>query len=128
MSLVAQIIQINPVAAQTLTPTLNNQACQINIYGKELWVAYAPTGSIIIDPPVYAPIAPVFIDLYLSDVLIIGGCLARNNVGIVQNTYFGFNGEITIVDTQPPALFPDGQDPQIPGLGSRFQLVYWSEV
>lgn len=119
MALIAQTIPIQPVPAQTLSVTLNQQACTINLYAKSIYIPITPPGSISTDPPRYIPVTVFFLDLYVNDVLIIGGCLMRDRVGVVQNTYFGFNGEISMEDTEgaTPAM--------IAGLGSRYLLTYW---
>lgn len=119
MSIAAQIIPVQPVASQTLNVTLNQQACQINLYAKSIYIPITPPGSISINPPVYVPVTVFFLDLYLNDTLVIGGCLVRNGVGIVQDSYFGFTGEIAIEDTE------GNTDPTIAGLGTRFLLTYW---
>lgn len=118
---------MQPVPAQTLIVSLGNQPCQIGVTAKNVSVPVLPPGSIATNPPVLDAIQVVFIDLYVNDVLVIGGCLARNGVGVVQNSYLGFVGEITIEDTQPdPIAGPS--DPFVSGLGSRFLLSYWSET
>jgi hypothetical protein len=120
MTLTAQIIPAQPVAAQTLNATLNQQVCQINLYAKNIWVPVTPAGSIPTAPPAYEEIQTIFIDLFVNDTLLIGGVLARCGVGIVQNTYFGFVGEIAIEDTEG-----DTDYPVMSQLGSRYQLTYW---
>jgi hypothetical protein len=127
VALVAQVVPLQPVPAQLLNVTLGDQQCQIAVTAKNISVPVLPPGSIDTDPPVLAPIQVVFLDLYVADVLVIGGCLARNGVGVVQNDYLGFVGEITIEDTQPdPIAGPS--DPFVSGLGSRFLLSYWSNA
>ena len=125
MPVQAQIIPLQPVPSQTLKASLSNQPCQINVYAKDLWVPIAPPGTIITDPPAppsYAPITAIFIELYVNDALVVGAVLARNAVGIVQNTYLGFVGEIAIEDTQ------GSLDPVWQELGSRFVLTYWTNA
>lgn len=122
--------------------------------------AYAPTQSpsnqIIIDPSPYVNINPVFIDLYLNDTLVVGGVLLRNKNRVVRNTYFGFVGDIVVIDTAgdedpygvPPTLPPvalmnkwqrdlplslQGKAPPtiagtIPGFGTRFLLTWWPDL
>lgn len=108
---------------------------------------------ILVDPPPYVNINPVFVDVYLNDVLLIGGVILRNKNRVVRNSYFGFVGDIVVVDTVgdedpygvPPTLPPEslrnqqqrdlplslnGKAPAatagtIPGFGSRFLLVWW---
>lgn len=119
MAVAAQIIPIQPVASQILNVTLNQQVCQINLYAKSIYIPITPPGSIPTDPPTYVSVTVMFLDLYLNDTLLIGGCLVRDGVGIVQNSYFGFVGEIAIEDTE------GNSDPIISGLGTRFRLTYW---
>lgn len=93
-----QIVPIKPVAAQTISVNLNNQACTITIFQKS-------TG--------------MFISLYVDNALVIGGVIAQNWNVIVRNAYFGFAGDLAFVDTQ-------GQDdPYYTGLGTRWLLVYF---
>lgn len=103
-------------------------------------------------PPAYENVNPVFLDLYVGTTLIIGGVLALNNVPIVRDAYLGFLGDIMVIDTQGeedpygvvsrlPPLFlrntwqlsiapanaefaPDDLAGTIPGMGTRFLLVY----
>jgi hypothetical protein len=62
--------------------------------------------------------ASLYLDLYVSDVLIVGGVVCRNLGEIVLNDYLGFVGDLMFVDTQ------GASDPASPGLGTRFLLVY----
>lgn len=119
MTITAQIIPIQPVPAQTLNITLNNQVCQINIYAKSTYIPITPPGAIITDPPSYVPNTSIYMDLFMNDTLIIGGVIARNGVGIVQNSYFGFIGDIAIEDMQGKT------DPVVAELGGRYKLTYW---
>ena len=91
-------IPLNATPAQTLNAvTLGNQSCKINVYQKR-------TG--------------LFLDLYVSNALIIGGVICRDRVWMVQDAYFGFVGDLGFVDTQGLA------DPDYTGLGTRFQLIW----
>lgn len=119
MTTAAQIIPIQPVPSQVLNVTLNQQACQINLYAKDIYIPISLPGTIPIDPPAYIPVTVFFLDLYLNDTLVIGGCLMRNGVGVVQNSYFGFIGEIAIEDTEGDT------EPTVAGLGTRYLLTYW---
>lgn len=117
------------VASQTCNVTLGNQPCRIDVFTKHIQVPVIPLygvtappqrGQAVIktSPPVYAPIDPVFLNLYLNDVLLLGGVLARHNVMMVRNTYFGFVGDLAFNDTE------GSDDPQWAGLGQRWQLFY----
>ena len=87
------------VASQTLFITLNNQGCQLNLYQKR-------TGF--------------FMDLYVSNALILGGILCRNQCFLLMNVYLGFVGDFMWVDT-----YGQNADPIVGGgIGTRFQLVY----
>ena len=92
-----QIIPLTAIASQTLTIVLNNQICQINVYQKG---------------------AAVYVDLYVNNVLIIGGVIGENLNRIVRSAYLGFIGDLTFYDTQ------GNLDPVYTGLGSRWILFY----
>lgn len=90
-------VPLQPIESQAVTCVLGGQYCQINVYQK----AYG-----------------VFLDLYINDVLIIGGVLCRNGVRTVRSVYLGFIGDLVFIDTQ------GSSDPQYQGIGSRYVLVY----
>lgn len=100
----SQIVPLQPLAAQTVTVNLNNQACTITVSQKS-------TG--------------MFIDLYVDNALIIGGVICQNLNVIVRNAYLGFIGDIAFVDTQGDPNTGLTQDPFYTGLGSRFLLEYF---
>lgn len=81
-----------------------------------------PTGNIVTDPPAFAEINPIFLDLYINDVLVLGGVLALNNVGLVRDPYLGFVGDLSFTDIQ------GNEDPQVSGLGIRWLLCYWPNL
>ena len=118
----AQIVPIVPANNQTLSVTLANQPCKINIFTKHIQVPVHPPGSIITNPPIFEAIDPIFLDLYLNDVLVVGGVLCLNRVGIVRNPYFGFVGDLSFADTL------GDEDPQVSGLGNRWLLCYWPNL
>lgn len=94
------IIPTTDVPSQTLFTTLNNQACQLNLYQKR-------TGF--------------FADLYAANTLLLGGALCRNQCFLVMDVYLGFVGDLMWVDTQG-----QNADPEVGlGVGTRFQLVYF---
>ncbi len=94
-----QFIPLQSVPAQTITVTLANQACKIDIAQKS-------TG--------------LFVNLYVNDTLIIGGVIALNANLIVRDSYLGFSGDLVFYDTQ------GASDPTYAGLGARFELVYYA--
>lgn len=60
----------------------------------------------------------LFMDVYVSDALVIGGVACRDRNRIVRDAYLGFAGDLAWVDTQ--GLL----DPYYTGLGARWVLVY----
>ena len=90
-------IPISDVTSQTVKTLLAGQSCKMNIY-------QLPTG--------------LFIDLYVNDVLIIGGVICENLNRIVRDLYLGFVGDLIFQDTQ------GSLDPSSPGLGARYLLRY----
>lgn len=126
------VIPLIGVASQTLSSTLGNQPCAIDVFTKHIQVPVIsghgvsappqPGGSIVTAPPVYAQADPVFLNLRLNDVPVLSGVLARNNVKIVRNPYFGFVGDLSFADTE------GNEDPQWPGLGARWLLLYWPDL
>lgn len=93
------VIPLQPVPAQVLNVTLGNQACTLNVYAKS-------TG--------------LYIDLYVSNALIIGGVICQNINRIVRDLYLGFVGDLVFNDTQ------GASDPTYDGLGGRYVLLYLS--
>jgi hypothetical protein len=92
-----QIIPIKDVPSQTLNVQLAGQSCRLLIYQR------APG---------------LFMDVYVSDALIIAGVLCENLNRIVRDVYLGFIGDLAWLDN-------DGADnPEVGGLGGRFQLCY----
>jgi lysophospholipase L1-like esterase len=92
-----QIIPLQAVPSQTINVVLNNQACQINVYQK---------------------FYGIFVDLYVNNVLVVGGVLALNLDRLVRSTYLGFLGDLCFLDTQGDL------QPYYTGLGSRYLFVY----
>ena len=90
-------IPLQQVPNQAVSVNLNGQYCQINVYQKFFGV---------------------FLDLYVADVLIIGGVLCENLNRCVRSAYLGFSGDLGFWDTQGTS------DPDYTGVGSRYQLVY----
>ena len=94
-------IPILDVPSQTFQVQLSGQSCGINIYQKS-------TG--------------LYCDVYVNDVLIVGGVLCLNLNLIVVDAYLGLIGDLVFYDNQGL------NDPSTPGLGSRYQLLYLSAV
>jgi hypothetical protein len=90
-------IPLQPVPSQTLQIQLAGQSCTIDVYQKR-------TG--------------LYINLYVSNALIIGGVLCENLNRIVRSLYLGFIGDLAFVDNQ------GSDDPVFTGLGTRFSLIY----
>lgn len=96
----AQIVPIQPVASQTLSVTLGNQACQINLYQKSVGL---------------------FADLYVSSSLIIAGVICHNQCRIVRSVYLGFVGDLMFTD-----FSGRNSDPYFAQLMSTYALLYLS--
>jgi hypothetical protein len=94
------VVPTAPVPSQTFKVALNNQACQINVYQKS-------TG--------------LFIDLYISNNLVIAGVLCLNSNRIVRSIYLGFDGELLFYDTTGNAT-----DPYYAGLGTTYALLFFT--
>lgn len=92
-----QVIPISDTPAQQVNALLGGQQCQITIKQRS-------TG--------------LFLDLAVTNQVIVmtNLCLDRNPIG--ADAYFGFAGHLEWVDTQGT------NDPSYPGLGTRFRLVY----
>ena len=95
------IIPLNAVPSQTLTTNLAGQISQINVYQKFFGL---------------------FVDLYVNNVLVIGGVVAEDRNRIVRSIYLGFDGDLAFADTQGT------DDPDYTGLGARFQFAYLTAV
>lgn len=117
-----QIIPIQPVPSQELDVTLDNQPVKLKIFTKHIQVPIHPPGTIVTNPPVFEAIDPLFIDVYLNDVLILGGILCLNNVGIIRSPYLGILGDLAFTD------LTGDEDPQVDGLGIRWLLNYWPNL
>jgi hypothetical protein len=96
------IVPLQPVPNQTVTVSLANQTCRINVYQKD---------------------EGLFLDLYVNDVLIIGGVICYNLTKIVRSLYLGFIGDLGFIDNNASANVP-ATDPVYSGLGSRYSLAY----
>lgn len=92
-----QVVPLQAIPNQTLTITLSEQVCQINVYQK---------GS------------NLYLDLLVNNALIIGGVVCENLNRIVRSLYLGFQGDLAFIDNQ------GSDDPIYTGLGGRFSLAY----
>lgn len=92
-----QTVPLIAKPSQTVGAVLGGQSCKIDLITKN-------TG--------------MFINLYVNDVLIIGGVLAENRNRIVRSDYLGFIGDLAFFDLQ------GGDDPVYTALGTRFILLY----
>jgi hypothetical protein len=92
-----QTIPIADVPSQTLTATLGGQSCRLRIITRQ---------------------GAVYMDVYVSEKLIVAGALCLNCVPIIRDVYLGLVGDLVFNDTQ------GNSSPGSPGLGSRYQLQY----
>jgi len=96
-----QIVPLEAVPNQTVTTTLGDQVCQIDVYEN----AYG-----------------VYLDLYVVNVLIVGGAICEDRNRVVRSLYLGFEGDLAFIDTQGTA------DPDYLGFGpttsARYVLAY----
>jgi hypothetical protein len=92
-----QLIPISAIPSQTFNVVLASQNCTISIYQKT-------TG--------------VFCDVVCNGIPICYASICLNNSPIVLNTYNGFIGNLSFVDTI------GSNDPVYTGFGSRYQLLY----
>ncbi len=91
------IIPLRAVPSQSFSVVLAGQNCQINVYEKS-------TG--------------MYLDLYVNHRPIVTTTLCHDRVRLVRDTYRGFIGDLTFIDTRGYA------DPVYTGLGDRFILAY----
>ena len=93
-------IPLVATASQTLSVQLGGQLCRINVYQKS-------TG--------------LYLDLYVSDILVIGGVVCENFNPMVRSLYLGFRGDLYFWDNQ------GSMDPDYTGLDGRF-LLFWDDT
>ncbi len=95
------LIPLQPVPNQTVSITLAEQACQINVYQKGAFL---------------------FLDLLVSNEPIVTGVICQNLNPVVRDAYLGFSGDLAFIDNE------GRRDPEYRGLGprptSRFNLAY----
>lgn len=91
------VVPLQAIPNQLVATVLANQLVRLNVY-------QLATG--------------LFCDVYVSNVLLIGGVICQNINRIVRDTYRGFVGDFIFMDL-------DGKsDPDYTGLGGRYQLLY----
>lgn len=95
------VIPLQAIPAQTVNVQLNGQSVTVNVYKK---------------------FYQLMIDVLVNDVLIIGGVSCLNLNRIVRSKYLGFIGDLAFFDAQDKT---DPDDPDWPGLGIQFFLIYF---
>lgn len=91
------VVPLQALPNQVVTVTLGGQVCRIAVQQQD---------------------AGMFCNLYVNNVLMIGGVICENINRLVRDVYRNFIGDLIFLDTQGDA------DPVYTGLGSRWQLVY----
>lgn len=91
------VIPLQAVPNQVVTVNLADQNCQINVYQK-------PRG--------------LFIDLRVSNEVVVAGVICENLNPIVRNRYLGFDGDLVFVDDHGDT------DPAYTSLDDRYRLLY----
>jgi hypothetical protein len=142
-----QIIPLQAVPSQTLSTTLNGQAVQLSIYSMETPGSILSSyGSDTADSTIITAdntnltadvttenaattlqgYDALYIDVILAGQQIVTARLVRNLIPIMlTSSYYGFEGELAFVDTQNVGL-QSGTQPVYTGLGTQYQLVYYS--
>lgn len=92
-----QVIPLGAVESQALNTQLGSQNCQISVYSLS-------TG--------------LYLDLSVDESPIVTGVLCHDRNRLVRETYFGFVGDLSFIDSQGTS------DPTYDGLGSRYSLLY----
>lgn len=98
-----QIVPLQPVPSQAVNVNLDGQVSTIAVYQTD---------------------RGLFLDLYVANILIIGGVICENLNRIVRDLYLGFSGDLAFIDNQ------GSTDPVYTGLGpttsARYSLAYLS--
>lgn len=100
------IVPLQPVPSQTLTVTLGGQAVGLAVYQKG--TAADPVG--------------IFVDIYVNNILVLGGVIGLNVVRLKRSGYIPFVGNLAFFDTE------GSSDPYYTGLGTRWVLVYGTDA
>ncbi len=91
------IVPLKAVPNQTVTIQLGGQTCQIDVFQK---------------------LFGVFLNLYVSNVIVIAGAICQDRNPVVRSAYLGYIGDLMFFDTQ------GADDPTYEGIGSRYLLGY----
>jgi len=91
------VVPVQPLPSQVISVQLGGQNCTLAIYQ----TSYA-----------------VFMDVYVSGVLLDGGRICQNLRRVIRDAYVGFVGDLAFSDTA------GSSDPYYTGLGSRYVLIY----
>lgn len=94
-----KVVPIQPVPSQTVKVILGNQNVQITLRHQS---------------------QGMFVDVISDGVTLTSATIARDAVPLMPRDYLSFAGNLIFVDTQ------GADDPVYTGLGSRFQLVYFT--
>jgi hypothetical protein len=101
-----QNIPVSPVPAQVMTVQLNGTQSGTP-YNQNVRIRLYQLGT-------YG----LFMDVYLSGALIVGGQICQDKNRIIRDAYLGFVGDLIVRDTQ------GSSDPDWSGLGTRYLLTY----
>lgn len=91
------VIPLQATANQTLNVIINNRFLRLDVYQRS-------TG--------------VFLNVWLSDSLVVSGAVCQNQKNIIHADYLGLGVELFFFDMQ------GSSDPDYTGLGSRYILLY----
>lgn len=92
-----RVIPLQSQPSQTLTVNLGSQACRIDIYQR---------------------LTGLYCNLYVNDILVIGGVICENLNRIVRDAYLGFVGDLAFIDNQ------GSTDPVYTGFGAQYSFLY----
>lgn len=107
-----QVVPLTAVPSQLVAAVLNGQSVSISVYQLG-----------------FPPIAILYMDLVSNGTKIVTGRQCRSFGGstteaapflLLSGQYWGFEGDFLFIDTE------GDEDPQYSGLGSRWQLLYYS--
>ena len=93
-------VPLRPEPNQSLQIVLGEQNCTLRLFSRD---------------------GRLYSDLAVDQTVIWSGFICRHLVGLKLYGYLAFRGQLVLVDTQGE------DDPQWPGLGTRWQLVYLEE-
>jgi hypothetical protein len=129
-------VPLQPVPAQVQTMNLSSQRVRIAVRERHRYDTLpsadsavrsvvpvrAADGSVSVYDPgadvVRVKLPALYMDVSVSDAVVVAGVLCRNWVRVVRGRYLGLAGDFAFWDTQGSA------DPLSAGLGSRWLLFY----